>query len=68
MRFIFVMEDPNGLDATYSDTTLNYTVCSAIKCFTITHSFPLHIIISTATLQFQPQNNQRNQYIFCIYQ
>ena len=45
---IFVLEDPNGLDATYSDTTLNYTVCSAMKCFTITLSFPLRLIISTA--------------------
>lgn len=42
------MEEPNGLDATYSDTTLNYTVCSAMKCFTITLSFPLRLIISTA--------------------
>ena len=42
------VEEPNGLDATYSDATSNYTVCSAIKCFTITLSFPLHIIISTA--------------------
>ena len=43
-----LLEDPNGLDATYSDTTLNYTVCSAMKCFTITLSFPLRLIISTA--------------------
>ena len=47
----FFIEESNGLDTMHSDTTSSYTVCSVMKCLTITFSFPLHLIVSTAALE-----------------